>query len=326
MEDWENLRNKTLSLARFDLQWWIDAIEPILNEFVRASSGTVNREFWKAIYKKTDLGSGGPFITGWILTLFPYLDSSIFRRNPYLTSWNTNKSDIFFSGATTTSFPSGTVTTPFIWRFPLDGIEYEMDFYAGFLGVGQDQTSLAIRPVIGWAVADRDGVTVPHPIRKRFDVGFVETLVRMEEGTTRVLNLTIFQPDLSEVDSETSLNLSIVVHQEQGVVSVVVEPTGGVALSRINPSIPVEVMVPNDDICTGMRIYNISCPYNGPDTNIVRSSNVSIQVTDDECATPVPTTVTASTSVPVFVDSSADTFKGKVIYITSFEMWIQGCS
>lgn len=48
------------------------------------------------------------------------------------------------------------------------------------------------------------------------DVGFVETLVRMDEGATRILNLTIFQPDLSEVDFETSLNLSIVLHQEQG--------------------------------------------------------------------------------------------------------------
>lgn len=67
-----------------------------------------------------------------------------------------------------------------------------------------------------------------------------------------------------------------------GAVSLTLEPRVAVTLSRVNPSIPVEVTVPDDDICTGMRIYNISCPYDGPDTNVVRSSNVSIQVTDGE--------------------------------------------
>ena len=29
-----------------------------------------------------------------------------------------------------------------------------MSFYAGFLGVGQDNVSFALQPVIGWAVVD----------------------------------------------------------------------------------------------------------------------------------------------------------------------------
>ena len=31
-----------------------------------------------------------------------------------------------------------------------------MYFYAGFLGVGQDKKSLSLRPVIGWAVVDKE--------------------------------------------------------------------------------------------------------------------------------------------------------------------------
>ena len=37
--------------------------------------------------------------------------------------------------------------------------EYPMCFYAGFMTVTQDHGSLAIRPEIGWAVADEKGET-----------------------------------------------------------------------------------------------------------------------------------------------------------------------
>jgi hypothetical protein len=149
VEDWRSLRQKTLSLAQYNLQWWIDAIEPILNEFVSASSGNVNREFWRTIYKNIDPGSGGPYITGWILTLFPYLGFETLHRNQYLTSWGLTEEE---RGATTSSFPKASVRTPFKWDYY--GTIFEMYFYAGFLGVTQDSASLAIRPVIGWAVVD----------------------------------------------------------------------------------------------------------------------------------------------------------------------------
>ena len=40
VDDWKKLREKTLSLAKFDLKWWTDAVEPILDEFVSSF-------FWK---------------------------------------------------------------------------------------------------------------------------------------------------------------------------------------------------------------------------------------------------------------------------------------
>ena len=36
-DDWKMLREKTLSLAKFDLEWWTAPLKPILDEFVRAS-------------------------------------------------------------------------------------------------------------------------------------------------------------------------------------------------------------------------------------------------------------------------------------------------
>lgn len=152
VDDWKKLREKTLSLARFDLQWWTDPLKKILNEFVKASSGEVNREFWGNIYK-VDGGSGGLYITGWVVTLFPYLGRDVKEMHPnsHLKSWD---KDSPFYGVTTESFPNGVVSTPFKWKYFLE--EFDMYFYAGFMGVGQDKNSLSLRPVIGWAVVDKE--------------------------------------------------------------------------------------------------------------------------------------------------------------------------
>ena len=195
VEDWEKLREKTFSLSHFEFQWWTDAVTPILDEFVNASSGVVNKRFWKSLYKYDSM-SGGSYISGWIVALFPYLykdeSQSYFpgsivaafpdlgRRpesmqpNVYFLSWENESRDastgclaLLFphlgrrqermqkcdpGRVTTSSFPTGTVCTPFTWHH-LDN-EFEMCFYAGFLGVGQDKKTLALKPVIGWAVAE----------------------------------------------------------------------------------------------------------------------------------------------------------------------------
>ena len=94
MDDWKKLREKTLSLVKFDLKWWTDAVEPVLNEFVKAAGGNVCTDFWKHIYKIDD-GSGGPFITGWILTFFPYIGRTIeiMHQNPFLEAWKVSEDE-----------------------------------------------------------------------------------------------------------------------------------------------------------------------------------------------------------------------------------------
>ncbi len=136
VDDWKTLRDRAVGLAQYDLDWWISALTPILNQFVAAASGNVDTSFWSALYKENKR-SGGPFISGWILTLFPYTASG--HRNRY-------------GCFTTKSFTPGIVSTPFMWDY-LDE-NYPMYFYAGFMAVTQDLSTLAVRPEIGWAVAD----------------------------------------------------------------------------------------------------------------------------------------------------------------------------
>ena len=166
VDDWKKLRDRALGLAQYDLVWWVEALEPVLDQFVAAASGSVDQQFWSTMYKQTD-GSGGPYVTGWIITLFPYVghSSSSLKRNQFLTRWQEHRS---FSGITTGCFPLGVVSTPFKWLY--FETEYPMCFYAGFMTVTQDHGSLAIRPEIGWAVADENGETAKGQRRmKKFE-------------------------------------------------------------------------------------------------------------------------------------------------------------
>lgn len=170
VEDWMKLREKALLLAEFDLEWWTSALEPILDQFVAAASGSVDREFWCKIYNRhggRQIYTPGPFVTGWILTLFPYTHFE--KRNEFLTLWQEkdpashaaeepkeysrqSRGNADKSGFLHGQFPAGVSSTPF--TFMDASGKFPMHFYAGFMTVSQDPTTMIIRPEIGWAVAD----------------------------------------------------------------------------------------------------------------------------------------------------------------------------
>jgi hypothetical protein len=164
--DWERLAERTKGIGQFGLSWWTEALGPILDEFVAASRGGVNKRFWRSIYKVDD-SSGGPYITGWITAFFPYLKdwkSRALRMNPWLAeggeklqlllSPNEDQDgQCFGHGPTTECFPSGLARAPFHWQY-LDR-SIEMEFLGGFIGVRQESATLELRPEIGWAVREQ---------------------------------------------------------------------------------------------------------------------------------------------------------------------------
>ena len=85
VDDWKQLCERALGLAQFDLQWWIDPLKIILDQFVAAKEGHVNKDFWSSIYKVRH-GSGDPYISGWIIGLFPYIECRITKQNPILAT------------------------------------------------------------------------------------------------------------------------------------------------------------------------------------------------------------------------------------------------
>jgi hypothetical protein len=159
--DWRALRDRARSLAEFKLERWLRALEPILDQFVAAAEGTVDTEFWQSFVKETD-SSGGPYVTGWINVLFPYLeDGGAPEPNPLLARWakwatrprGAHRSNGPRLGPALEHFPRGYSVASFTWNH-LD-TDLPMDFLGGFVGLSQDEHTLALRPAIGWAVRRR---------------------------------------------------------------------------------------------------------------------------------------------------------------------------
>lgn len=155
VEDWKLIKAKTLVLAEFDCKWWIDALVPIIDNFINAFSGKADPKIWESFFKVGG-GSGGPYISGWINTLFPYLEDyqtkKCTNKNSFVTEWQ--KSTMKYShGPTSASFSKGLSCVPFVWDYY--GKEISMQFIGGFMGTSQDKETLAVRSAIGWAVAEK---------------------------------------------------------------------------------------------------------------------------------------------------------------------------
>jgi hypothetical protein len=159
--DWQLIRKNAENLTQYDLGWWIPHLLPVLDQFVAASSGKINKKFWSSLYKING-ASGGDYVSGWILKLFPYIGVNGDTRSRWLESSEGKKNP--WAGVTTEQFPSGLSQAPFQWHYFAE--TYNMSFVGGFLATAQDPDTLAIRPQIGWAIVDKDqilkGPACPH--------------------------------------------------------------------------------------------------------------------------------------------------------------------
>ncbi len=152
--DWYSVRDRARALREFDLSWWVDALMPVLDGLVAAAEGTIDVDFWRSMYKLEQM-SGGPYVTGWIQTLFPYVEGYVetddapqraLKRNGYIANWHSEH------GPKTTDFPSGLSSVPFQWQY-LDQ-RLEMSLLGGFVGLTQDYASGTLTPKLGWAVRE----------------------------------------------------------------------------------------------------------------------------------------------------------------------------
>ena len=165
VDDWRSILHRVREFRRFELDWWIDAIEPLLHQFVAAAEGKIDRPFWDSIYKfHGSEGSGkDPFVTGWILNFFPYLNPIMHRRSRraetpggpripgrFVRNEWIHRQRSEESGPTDDRFPHQPARAPFIWKY-FDH-SYEMEFIGGLIGIAQDAKTFCLRPEIGWAV------------------------------------------------------------------------------------------------------------------------------------------------------------------------------
>jgi hypothetical protein len=142
-DDWRQIRERASALGELD-------------HFVSATKGNADPAFWESFYK-TAGGSGGPFVSGAVNAFFPYLvgRGQGLRPNDLAVAWQKPAGSPRFGRLPSTGdFPVGLAKVPFKWHY--FATTYEMHFLGGFVGATQDPLTLAVRPTIGWGIADQE--------------------------------------------------------------------------------------------------------------------------------------------------------------------------
>lgn len=191
-EDWKALVENTKALREYGLDTWLDRLLPHLEAVADNAAGADNPEIWKNFFKEKG-GSGGPYISGWITNLLPYTQvTKTARRDTgrepnYQNLSDEERAELFSEdkigksgsiyhhvhtdvpnplfelpeetlgswenpGLTYGALPGGLSVAPFLWKYI--GLEFPMEFIAGFTAFTQDPVTMAVRPKIGWAVRD----------------------------------------------------------------------------------------------------------------------------------------------------------------------------
>lgn len=161
-EDWLWMYRNIDNLSALGLEWWVKELKPILQEFINAFDGNVNKEFWCSILKNKE-ASGGPLrVNGWIKNLFPYVlnDRKKFVRNEYIGTIDIDRNDSryaseefwkwYIQGLKISAFSTGVQKTHFNWEYGKR--TYKMIFYSGFLGISYDHEVGMLIPQIGYLV------------------------------------------------------------------------------------------------------------------------------------------------------------------------------
>ena len=154
VEDWRSVRARAQVLRELELGTWLASLDPILEQFVEAAASHVDREHWRSIYKINDR-SGGPYVTGWLQVLFPYLSEPSAPNlvpNDELAIWRKAMAWPLGGGPTFGEFPGGMHTVPFEWEY-IDR-QIPMELLSGFAGVRQTPSG-AVTPQLGWGVRRR---------------------------------------------------------------------------------------------------------------------------------------------------------------------------
>jgi hypothetical protein len=175
-EDWQSILRKFEMLNKIGLSSWANNLKPIIVEFINASEGKQNQEFWQNIYKNASEYNAF-YISGWIIKFFPYikeLDSNgvfdaksektrqgeILIRNKFIDGDN-----YLLSTLSTDNFPSGIAQIPVTWNNRLKGTTKKIEVFAGFFAIKQ-YSDKSLEPLISWAICEANAKNPNHKLAK----------------------------------------------------------------------------------------------------------------------------------------------------------------
>jgi hypothetical protein len=160
-DDWRWIRQHAEDFRKVGMGRRIDALIPVLDQFVAAAEGMPDTAFWRSFYK-FDSESGSSYVSGWINLFF--LDENDKALEQVLAK------DFRWAGAPLKKAPYGALNLPlakrsvaylsngmttqeFVWSY--FGEARPMLLRAGFMGISQDPRTLTLKPQIAWQVLQR---------------------------------------------------------------------------------------------------------------------------------------------------------------------------
>lgn len=158
-KDWKNLLKKTQYLAKYDLEWWVKDLEPILKEFIKTSKGKIDKDFWINIMQDHSVTHGCytlNYFSGWIINFFPY----------------NHKGERIYGG-----LKKGEKLPNEIVKVNVDYIKegeeatsepVKLEFWAGITGLSQNNEDYTLTPEIGWMVRKKEEKSAPNKQLARY--------------------------------------------------------------------------------------------------------------------------------------------------------------
>ncbi|CAF1038522.1 unnamed protein product [Rotaria sordida] len=147
-----------------DFHWWLDSLLPHLKQLKASAEGKPDIDWWQKICHEEGGGSGPSYLAGWLADFIPYICDGkdhykkVQRDQHHSSQGSMTRiefADFNESGSMTriefADFNESVTRTDFI--LDDNGHETKMKFIAGFLGIGQNPTTGALRPCLGWATA-----------------------------------------------------------------------------------------------------------------------------------------------------------------------------
>lgn len=136
-EDWikisDNINN---ILPLFGMHEWLKELVIILDNIISCYNGVIDAKFFNGMYKYIG-GSGTSMVSGWVCDLFPYM---LHKNNLVKKELQKSHKGI---GLDTNKFPPSVSSVPFVWEYY--GVNYNMNFHAGFIGYNAQGDSIRAR-------------------------------------------------------------------------------------------------------------------------------------------------------------------------------------
>ncbi|CAF3748259.1 unnamed protein product [Rotaria sp. Silwood1] len=151
-EDFQQVINRVNQLRTIflDFHWWLDALLPHLQQLKSSAEGKPDIDWWQKICHTVGGGSDISMLAGWLADFVPYISDG---KGHYKKARRDHHhyTQGLINGIEFGDLSESVTQTDFV--LDDNGHEIKMKLIAGFLGIGQNEKTGALRPCLGWITA-----------------------------------------------------------------------------------------------------------------------------------------------------------------------------